>query len=178
MSTLDLDSEELRTMMPSLLRYAAGRLRRAPSSTEPADLVNASVLSLLDARRRWNAAAVDLAGFLRGVIRSHSSSDRKAHARRKAAPPDLERENPTPEDDLLGASRDRELCAIVEMAIGGDRDLALLWAAVWDGALKREDIAEELGWSPDRVTAARIKLQRRLRALLRVEALPPTVGEP
>ena len=47
--------------------------------------------------------------------------------------------------------------------MAGDSRLEELYLAISvEGHTKREDIAEALGWSVDDVTAARVKLQRRL----------------
>ena len=56
----------------------------------------------------------------------------------------------------------RAICATVEACLKGDETLELLYLAILDGNVKREAIAEALGWSVDEVTAARNKLQRRL----------------
>ena len=52
--------------------------------------------------------------------------------------------------------------AAFEECVKGDEKLELLYLAVLDGNVKREEVAAALGWTVDEVTAARIKLQRRL----------------
>lgn len=162
-------------LLPGLLAYAAARLRRvgwaAGRDTEASRLsveqvVNSAVEACLDGTRTWDPAAVDLPGFLRGVIRSLTSSAKKSAVRSKThAQADFDGILPlavSPEDDAVEEEGRIAILASLESAVADDADLRALTAAILDGATKREDIAAALGWSADRVTAARIKLQRRL----------------
>jgi hypothetical protein len=158
-----------------LLGYAANRLRRVgwaagrdeePSKLSVEQLVNMAVEACLDGSRTWNPETVDFPGFLRGIIRSLTSSEKKSAVRSKThAQSDFERLVPlasSPEDDAIEEEGRQKVLATIEEAIGDDADLGAIYGAILDGAIKREDIAASLGWSVDRVTAARIKLQRRL----------------
>jgi len=162
-------------MLPNLLAYAARRLRRmgwvngrdeepGPMSVE--QLVNTAIEHCLDGTRTWDSTSVDLAGFLRGIIRSLASSERKKHVRAKTfAKDDLEpyvAPADSIEDEAVAEEGRREILGAVEECVNDDADLSALYLAILDGHMKREDIAEALGWDVDRVTAARIKLQRRL----------------
>ena len=164
------------TLLPSLVAFAARRLRRAgwgagrdeePSRLSVEQLVNTAVEHCLDGTRAWDPAAVDLAGFLRGVIRSLTSSERKKHVRapRVVSSEALEHDpSPAgnPEREAIEEEGRAALLSTFAEAARGDPDLEALYLAVIDGATKREDIAASLGWDPARVSAARIKLQRRL----------------
>jgi hypothetical protein len=65
----------------------------------------------------------------------------------------------SPDDSDEGRSA---VCDAVEACVKDDAALESFYLTVLDGKTKRDDIAESLGWSPDAVTAARTKLQRRL----------------
>ena len=163
-------------LLPSLVGYAARRLRRAgwgagrdeePSRLSVEQLVQTAVEHCLDGTRTWDSSAVDLGGFLRGVIRSLTSSERKKHVRAPRVVSDggLEQEpSPAgnPESEAIEEEARSALLSSFAEAARGDPDLEALYATVLDGATKREDIAAALGWDPARVSAARIKLQRRL----------------
>lgn len=162
-------------LLPGLLGYAANRLRRVgwasgrdtePSRLSVEQLVNSAVEACLDGSRVWNPDAVDLAGFLRGVIRSLTSAAKKSAVRSKThAQADFEGLVPlgaSPEDDAVEEEGRVEILASLEVAVAGDPDLKALCGAILDGATKREELADALGWRAERVTAARIKLQRRL----------------
>jgi hypothetical protein len=129
-------------------------------------LVNAAVEVCLDGTRVWDPKAVDLGGFLRGVIRSLASSERKKEFRAKTyATQDMSKHfEPldSAEDDVVGEENRRSILATVEECIGDDADLRALYLAILEGHTKREELAAVLNWKADRVTAARIKLQRRL----------------
>lgn len=170
-----LQNADWEALLPGLLAYAAARLRRvgwaSGRDTEPSRLsveqvVNSAVEACLDGTRVWNSDAVDLPGFLRGVIRSLTSSAKKSAVRSKThAQADFDGLVPlaaSPEDDAVEEEGRREILAALETAVADDADLKALYLAVLDGATKREDLAAALGWRADRVTAARIKLQRRL----------------
>lgn len=168
----DADWEAL---LPGLLGYAANRLRRVgwaagrdeePSKLSVEQIVNMAVEACLDGSRSWDPERVDFPGFLRGIIRSLTSSEKKSAVRSKThARSDFERIVPlaaSPEDEALEEEGRRKILGTIEEAIGDDADLRALHGAILDGAVKREEIAASLGWSAERVTAARIKFQRRL----------------
>lgn len=168
----DADWEKL---LPSLVAYATNCLRRAgwaagrdvePSKMSVEQIIQTAVEHCLEGKRVWDPSVVDLGGFLRGTIRSLTSSERKAHVRAHTFPKaELDAYMPlaaSTEEDVVDEERQREVLAIVEACIKDDPDLELFYAAVLDGNTKREDLADALGWNADRVTAARIKLQRRL----------------
>ena len=79
-------------ILPGLVAYAATRLRRVgwaagrdvqPGRLSVEDLVNRAVETCLDGTRHWDPSAVDLPGFLRGVIRSLTSSEKKKTVQRE-----------------------------------------------------------------------------------------------
>lgn len=161
--------------MPGLYGFAANRLRRVgwaagrdaeASRLSVEQLVNMAVEACLDGSRTWDPNAVDFPGFLRGIIRSLTSSEKKSAVRSKThAQSDFERIMPlasSPEDEALEEEGRQHILGTIEEAVADDADLRALYGAILDGATKRDDIAASLGWSESRVSAARIKLQRRL----------------
>jgi DNA-directed RNA polymerase specialized sigma24 family protein len=155
-------------LLPNLRRYAAWRARRANLTAD--QLVNEAVEACLSGSWNWDPEKVDLGGLLRGVIRSMISTAHKKRARRAHVVEDVDRlpdEGRTSEARLIDAEEANgaldSIEATVEACVAGDPDLAAFVAAVLDGNVKRDAIGEALGWPVDRVSAARIKLQRRLR---------------
>jgi hypothetical protein len=169
----DADWEKL---LPGLLAYAAACLRRAgwaagrdeeASKMSVEQVVNHAVELCLDGTRAWDSSAVDLPGLLRGIIRSLVSSERKKYVRARTVTNSetVERHAgvaDSSEDEIVEEEGREAILALVESCAAGDADLLALHGAILDGHLKRDDIAAALGWNVDRVTAARIKLQRRL----------------
>lgn len=170
-----LDHDDWASFARPIIRYGNGLCRRLCLGTNGEELFYSAVFAVLDGRRKWDPERVDLGGFLRGIVRSLASSAVKSQIRhpesRRSAfegaivesvrdpimvPP------PTAEEIAYDVERSEELVAAARECCLGDRDLRLFLAAVLDGCTKRVDIAVELRWTPDRVTAARIKLQRRL----------------
>lgn len=169
----DADWEKL---LPGLLAYAAACLRRAgwaagrdeeASKMSVEQVVNHAVELCLDGTRTWDSSAVDLPGLLRGIIRSSVSSERKKYVRAKTITSSemVERHSglaDSSEDEIVEEEGREKILALFATCIDGDADLQALHDAILDGHVKRDDIAAALGWNVDRVTAARIKLQRRL----------------
>jgi hypothetical protein len=158
---------ELRTSAYFHLRrkgWAAGR-DEEPSRMSVDQAVNTAIERALTTRE-WDPEKVDLLGFLRGIIRSLTSTERKAEVRAKQRIAGRAEELVIPvdshEDEIIDEEGQHELCEAVESCTTGDADLEAFYLAIIDGNVKREAIAEALGWDVDRVTAARIKLQRRL----------------
>ena len=163
-------------LLPRLAEYAEICLRRvgwgdgrdtAPSAASIQDVVNRAIEHCLGGERSWKpAATTDLCGFLCGVISSLVSSERKSARRDKAtASPDAGHDHPdhvVAADQQL-AERDRSvLLEAVAKCVEDDEQLSALYVAILDGAVKRDELAEALGWSAEAVTASRAKLQRRL----------------
>lgn len=163
-----------KTMLPRLAVYARIRLRRLgwaegrdeePSAMSAKKLVNMAIERFFDDRRAWNPDAVDFETFMRGVIRSIASSELKKVLRQQEAQAAeaAEPEQQASPEALLGREEeDRELVALVDRCVADDEELQLLWLAIQDGVIKRDAIAETLGWTPARVTTARIRFNRRL----------------
>lgn len=178
MALKEADWEQL---LPRLTAYAEQRLRHVgwaqgrhmePSRVSTMDLVNTALERCLDGRRRWDdEAPPELGAFLCGVIRSLSSDEKKMFRRDKVefdsvavdAAGDT-RINDDGEMDGMDEGMDEAsiIADAVEACATGDAELESFYLAVLDGNTKREDIASALGWLPGEVTAARIKLQRRL----------------
>lgn len=164
------------SLLPRLAAYAETRLRRAgwsegrdtePSATSVQDVVNLAIEHCLSGHRSWTpAAATNLCGVLCGVISSLVSSQRKGARRDKAtASPDAGYDQVddglAPDEQL--AERDRSVVLeAVAKCVEDDEQLSALTLAILEGNLKREDLAEALGWSVDTVSASKTKLQRRL----------------
>ncbi len=164
------------SLLPRLATYAENRLRRVgwaagrdhePSAASVQDTVNLAIERCLDGSRKWtDDAPEDLERFLCGVIKSIVSSARKSADRDKATPTEdageeVQHHDPLP-DEIL-AEGDRSLLLEATAAtVEGDEEQEQLYLAILDGYMKREELAEVLGWTVDAVTAKRIKLQRRL----------------
>jgi hypothetical protein len=155
--------------------WASGR-DSEPSKLSVEQLVQTAVELCLDGTRHWDSTAVDLPGFLRGIIRSLTSSEKKKDVRAKTdAKPELDQyfeATDSPEIEAVEDEERRELLKTLEACTDDDADLKKLYLVILEGHTKRDDIAAALGWTADRVTAARIKLQRRL-----VRRAPEQFGE-
>ena len=169
-STADLES-----MLPRLATYAEKRLNRVgwfSSATlqnhkmNPKELVDLAIERCLSGKRHWKkqSGSQDLESFLRGVIKSLVSSAVKADKRDQAKldeEGDVDRVDAATDVDLESVRT--EVVAAIESCASDDEDLLAFYFAVVDGHhTKREDIAAALGWDVTRVSAARVKLQRRL----------------
>jgi DNA-directed RNA polymerase specialized sigma24 family protein len=169
---LDWDIRQLREW---LVRYASARLRRCgwPADGREVgaeDLVHDAVVAGLDGTRAWTPGKVDVLGFLRGVVRSLASSVRKSYIRRGphedgTAAHGLAAPDGVKPDAIADAREQLSLFGEALAATATTPDLRdYVMAAVESGVTKREQIAIILGWAPERVSATRIKLQRRLRS--------------
>ena len=168
----DANWEEL---LPRLVAYAERRLRRAgwargldhqPSAMEAQELVNKAIEKCLNGERLWSDDAPDLEIFLCGVIKSLCSSARKSAVRSRVMLIDDAGANAPsglpPADEALAERGRSEILEAFAASIKGDEELEDLHRAILEGHTKREQIAEALQWSVERVSAARVKLQRRL----------------
>ena len=139
------------------------------------DLVQEAVLRTLSGDRNWDPERVpDLRWFLVQVIRSIASSYRKRGARRGSEfTEDIEPiprghlglgANPSPKPDEESQWRQavEELETELFEAAGDDEDLLKIVEEFFDGAEKPNDIAESLGWPPEKVYTTCRKLRRRL----------------
>jgi hypothetical protein len=164
-------------LLPRLVDYTERRLRRLrwvvgrdeePTAVSVQEMINDAIDRCLTGSRTWNADdPPELGAFLCGVIKSISSTAKKAAVRSKVDPIEdvgAAIADPTPsiQNVLEEEEGTRAICATFEACMKGDEKLELLYLAVLDRNVKREDIAEALGWAVDEVTAARNKLQRRL----------------
>ncbi len=172
-----IDSEVSADLLSRLANYAEKRLgrvgwfttaKRETHKMSPKELVDVAIGQCLEGERHWYRSShySSLEYFLRGVIRSLLSSAVKADGRDKT---DLDEqgvvdppaETPAPDSRILDEAR-TAIVAAVECCANDDAELSDFYLAVLDGHTKRDDIATALGWDVDRVTAARVKLQRRL----------------
>ena len=160
-------------LLPKLAAYAERRLRRvgwaegrdqAPSKMAVMEAVDEAVARCLSGKRSWHTD-VDLETLLCGVIRSIISSAKKADTREPVDPvgDDVDLIHNPDANEVAEAERSDILTAAAACA-QGDPDLEELYLIVTseEGPTKREDIATALGWPVARVSAARVKLQRRL----------------
>lgn len=163
--------------MPRLAIYAAGRLRRVgwasghdhePSAMSIEELLQTSLDRCLDGSRTWNEDdPPELEAFLRGVIKSVASTERKKWVGTKtSAVEDVGAfaRDPRPLPDAAVEEEEARAMLAEELGgiVAGDEELGLFLLAVQEGHVRRADIADALGWTPDRVTTARLKLQRAL----------------
>jgi hypothetical protein len=168
-----LRSPELLAMMPRLAAYAAGCMRRAgwvegrdraPSKLMVEDALHEMVVCCLAGGRAW-PATVPLDRFLFGVIRSVVSH--RARAAKRLQEVAFEEDVPAPSSR---GGRDPEwsrrwLKARMREAVrGGDPDVEALFTAYVDGLHERGDLAGTLGWTPERLSAVRDEMKRRIEA--------------
>jgi hypothetical protein len=165
------------SLLPRLAAYAETRLRRVgwaagkdqqPSGASVKEVVNIAIERCLDGQRKTFTAADDLETFLRGVIRSVVSDTKKGAVRGKATPTEDAGLNTSSDeplaDEILAENGRSDILAAAAACAEGDPALETLYLTVLEGYVKRDDLAEVLGWSAAEVTAARNKLQRRLLA--------------
>lgn len=173
-----LNEADWEDLLPRLVDYAEWRLfcagwldgrHQEPNRMSAKEAVDIAVERCLTGRRRWNEEnPPDLAAFLCGVIKSLVSDELKAFTRDKAdlVGGDIEEvADPAATGGFDGvdeADGTSAICDAVEACVKGDEDLELYRLAVLDGNTNRDDIAAALGWAPAKVSAQRIKLQRRL----------------
>lgn len=167
------------TLLGRLANYAEHKLRWAGWITDrktaahamtPYELVNHAVDRCIEGKRHWykDAGYPSLESFLRWVIRSLLSTEIKANGRDRAdfahdGVVEGKSDEPSPEDAVADSERSAVMIAVAACAEGDD-DLEAFYTTVLDGHLRREDVAEKLGWTAERASAARVKLQRRLLA--------------
>jgi hypothetical protein len=165
-------------LLPRLVAHAEWRLRRVgwaagedrePSAMTVQQVINTAVERCLQGRRHWTDSCPDLEVFLKGVIDSIIWTAKKAALRDKAEPePDAGTETaddcPTAEEALAAEQGRAAICAAFEACVDDDPKLQDLYLAILDGHVKRDDISQALGWTAEEVSAARVKLKRRLLA--------------
>lgn len=163
-------------LLPRLVAYAEWRLRRVgwsagqdrePSAMSVQQVINTAVQTCLEDRRRWPESCPDLEIFLKGVVKNIVWNAKRAALRDKADPTpdpgtDMSADLPAADEVLAEEQGRAAIFAACEECVSDDPKLQDLYLAILDGNTKRDDIARALGWSPDDVTAARVKLRRRL----------------
>jgi len=140
---------------------------REPSGMTVEQVINTAIERCLAGRRTWSDTCPDLEAFLNGVVDNLVWTEKKRTIRAKTDPTpnagvDTAEDNPSAEDSIVAEQGRRAICAAFEACVDDDAKLQDLYLAILDGNVKREDIAKALGWSPEEVSAARIKLRRRL----------------
>jgi DNA-directed RNA polymerase specialized sigma24 family protein len=167
-----LRSPELKAALPRLLAFAARRLRHAgwpegrddvPSAGAAGDVVQEAVLRCLEGKWNW-PEGVSLEHLLFGVIRNLVSHKRREAVSRPTAWIEDEDEPCAPSsrrDERLGAWW---LCAAIERELQDDPEMSTLFAVLADGATKPAEAAAALGWTPERPSVVRRRMQRRLAA--------------
>jgi DNA-directed RNA polymerase specialized sigma24 family protein len=167
----EISSPAFLEALPGYVLHAAYLLRekgmREGSCTAPAieawDVINDTVADCLSGVRRWSEA-IPFSRFFRDAIRSKVYH--RCHLARKRQPESIE----DVDEPMAPSSRRIErtdACAelaLVREALAGDPRTQALLDALENGAEKRAEIAEMLGWKPDAVTLARDAARRRLAA--------------
>jgi DNA-directed RNA polymerase specialized sigma24 family protein len=168
-----LHSPAFEAALPGLIAYAARCLRRAdwaegrdtlPSAFQAEEVVDEAVACCIEGGRSW-PEGLDFEAFLRGVIRSLVSNERRDAERWPTATLEAIAETAAPSsrrDDRIAA---RRLLGLIEPAVENDFEMRALFAVILEGAVKRADQATALGWTPQRVTAVCERMNRRLAAL-------------
>jgi DNA-directed RNA polymerase specialized sigma24 family protein len=158
-------------LVPLLVADAASRIRRSkwlrgrdelPAAAEAEELVQ-DIIAIALSNRRVLPDDMDLLTFLRGLLWSELWNRRRAAKRRARVIggeiPDAVEDEKERADEALGR---RALLARVEKLIEDDEELLAFYGAMAQEHTKRNEIAEALGWTSDRVSAVRKKLNRRL----------------
>jgi len=162
-------------ILPRLLAYANRRIRRVgwyrgvreeASAMSAEELVHTAIDRCLDGSRTWNGdGPLDLERFLCGVIKSLCWNAKKGalrHPTNALEDSDEASRAPSAEEQLATAEDERAVLHAIEACTVDDADLTSFYLAVLDGNTKRDEIARVLGWTPERVSVARRKLNRRL----------------
>ena len=163
-------------LLPRLVAHAEWRLRcvgwptgedKEPSAMTVQQVVNTAIERCLEGRRTWSDSCPSLETFLKGVIDNLVWTEKKRAIRSKADPAtdsgvETADGNPSAEDSLIGEQGRAAIYAAFEACVEDDAKLQDLYLAILDGNVKRDDIATALGWTAEDVSAARIKLKRRL----------------
>jgi hypothetical protein len=164
------------SLLPRLVAHADWRLRRVgwaagedqePSAMTVRQVINTAIERCLEGRRTWSESCPNLETFLKGVIDNLVWTAKKRAIRNKADPaPDAGMETaddcPSAEETLAAEQGRTTICAAFQACVEDDSKLQDLYLAILDENVKRDDIAQALGWTADDVSAARIKLKRRL----------------
>jgi DNA-directed RNA polymerase specialized sigma24 family protein len=167
-----LGSPEFEEMLPRLLAYAARLVQRAgwaegrdhgPGAVETEDVLHDALAACLDETRHL-PEEMKLENFLRAVMWSQVSHLRRAAALRATACLDDVGEPAAPSSRRDAAIDARRLLAAVARVCAADPDIHALFTVIVDGENKRADHAAALGWSPERVKAVRVKMNRLLAA--------------
>ncbi len=168
----EIRSREFARALPQYVAHAATllrqrgmgeRARRAPGAAEVGDVINDTVADCLAGTRRW-AEGVPFGTFFRDAVKSHVYHLLSKEKKRGGIPIEDVDEPPAPSlrrDQAMDACA--KLARVREVLSGDPRTRALL-EAIEDGAEKRADVAEKLGWEGDEVTAVRFVALRRLAA--------------
>lgn len=157
-------------LLPALLTHAHRRLarvgmsegrRKKPAAAEAQEMVNDAIELALSGKRVW-PDDIDFETYLKGLIWTVVSTMKRARTTRAQVKlkEDLASGAPTP--DRLAEKR--RLLDDIRTLVEDDPELTALIDALDEGHEKRAAIAEALGWSVERVTLARTKLNRRLAA--------------
>jgi len=131
-----------------------------PGAIEVCEVVNDTVADCLAGVRKWKEGDA-FSKFFRGALRSEVFHGcRRARRRRE------DRLDDTPEPPVSSRCIDlweerRELAEVREVLSGDPRTKALL-DAIEDGADKRAEVAEKLGWKPEYVSQVRTLARHRL----------------
>lgn len=132
------------------------------------DVLQESVTRFLEGKRNtFDPTRGELAAYIRGICKSVLSTWIKHSIRGYYIESPVTYEFERPDLEFENNENAKVLFTSALLAANSDKSLVNFAEAILYGAYKRKDIAEDLGWSEKAVSAARIKLQRRMR---RVEA--------
>ncbi len=181
----EMPKEELEEALDRAASFASWRLRGCywqgvyggtpPAAPEALDLVQFALGKVIDGAN-WDESK-PLWLVLRGIIRGRvnhlavslenknlqDSEDVEERVQRAQAKSDAEAANELPEGaESDEAESDETLLKLTE-SLADDPDAQKVVEAIWDGAVKRAEIAEVTGFSVDEVTNIRKRLKRKLR---------------
>ena len=168
----EIHSPEFRRNLDRYVAHAAYLLRdkgmgesvhHAPCAAQAEDVVDETVADCLSGERKW-AEGIPFATFFRDAIKSHVYHGCRDARKRRAEPMDGAAEVAAPSSRRVEVMDARVELAKAREVLSGDPRTKAMLDAIEDGAEKRGQVAEALGWDPEYVSIVRILARTRLAA--------------
>jgi len=156
-----IQSIDLQLVIDKMTLYAISRLKNVKvksfNGREPFDFVGDVLLKALDQQRDWEKAKCSIEEFLFGCLRSEISN---FFVSKQVITTDY-----IPEDffqmETISVEEEKELAAKLLIEAGADDDEQILFELWMDGITKANEIATELGITPNEVYKITRRLDRR-----------------
>jgi DNA-directed RNA polymerase specialized sigma24 family protein len=163
MSILEtLETIDLQHVIDKMTLYAISRLRtvkvKSFNGREPLDFVGDVLLKALNQQRDWEKAKCSIEEFLFGCLRSeiYNFFVTKQFETTNYIPEDLF------EPETTSVNKEKELATKLLVEAGADDDEQIIFELWMDGIIKSNEIAAELGITPNEVYKITRRLDRRL----------------